>query len=137
LQLTTPNQTVSLVAFEPVALGQAGKSAGNKQPLDMAKLVGKWQSVNLDGKDIGSFIVAIEVEFGPKRRVTMIAQVDMDGEAQSSTKMGTYKVASGKLQMTFDNETRLSKAWFQNGRLVIQDPKLDSRAHYKRINRDK
>ena len=120
--------------FGASVLFGASLSADEKQPLDAKKVVGHWQSVKLEGNDIGTFIVSIEAEFGEDFRVTLTAKLKQEGEVKTDTKKGTYKVVGTKeLEMTFGNETRRLKAWFQEGQLVIQDPELDSRVHYKRV----
>lgn len=115
----------------------ASVSSPEEQPLDAKNIVGHWQSVKLEGKDIGTHIVEIKAEFGKDFRVTLTAQLKQEGELKTVTKKGVYKVARKELEMTFGNETRRGKAWFQNGHLVIQDPELDSRVHYKRVTSKK
>ena len=103
-----------------------------KEPLEAGKVVGKWRSVKLEGKDIGTHIVSVDAEFAEDGRMIMTARLKEDGEIKSMTKEGTYKVTKDALEMTFDNETKRGKAWFEEGRLVLQDPELDSRAHFER-----
>ena len=114
-----------------------GLSTAEKQPLDAKKVVGHWRSVKLEGKDIGTRIVGIEAEFWKDGRVTLIAKLKQEGDIKSITKNGKYKIAMKELEWTFDNETRRSKAWFQEDHLVIQDPQLDSRVHYERVTSKK
>jgi uncharacterized protein (TIGR03066 family) len=104
-----------------------------KEPLDAAKVVGKWRSVKLEGKDIGTFIVSIDADFTDDGRMTWTAKVKEDGEVSSATTRGTYKVTKDAFEMTVDKETKRGKAWFEDGHLVIQDPELGSRVHFERV----
>ena len=125
------------IVFVASVLFVAELSQAEKQPLDAANLVGKWRSVKLEGKDIGSLIVGMDAEFSKDGGVTLIAKVKQGSELKLITKKGTYKVIMKQLEMTFDMETRRSKAWFHKDRLIIQDPALDSRVHFERVKSKK
>lgn len=108
-------------------------SAGERKPLDSKKIIGNWQSVKLEGTDIGSYIISVEADFGKDGQVTLVAKLKEKDGVVLATKTGPYKVVMEELEMTFDNETRRCKAWFEEDRLVVQDPSLDSRIHFERV----
>ncbi|MGE3409830.1 MAG: creatininase family protein [Pirellulales bacterium] len=104
-----------------------------KRELNAAKLVGKWKSVKLEGKDVGDFILGIDAEFDDEGNFTMTASLKLDGKTQSAVKQGRYSIKDGKLEMMVDGEKRAETAWFEREHLVIQDPELDSRAYFARV----
>jgi len=125
-------RTISTALF--IAFSAVGASSAEKQPIDSAKIVGRWRSVKLEGKDIGTRIIEIDATFADDGKVSMTAKLKAgDGKVKTETKNGEYRVIENELEMTIDKETRRSKSWFQNNLFVIQDPELDSRVHFERV----
>jgi uncharacterized protein (TIGR03066 family) len=108
--------------------------AADKEPIDSAKVVGKWRSVKLEGKAIGTQLVSIEAEFSEEGRVKLTAQLKVGDEVQTLSKEGTYKVAKDEIETTFEKEDpRRAKAWFEQGNLVMQEVQIDSRVQFERV----
>jgi len=120
-----------LVVVALVLLPGAGLC--DEGPLDAGRFQGTWESVKLEGKDIGTRIASIRATFENDGHWVIVAKIRNDGNLKTETKKGTYRVDKDQFVMTMGDETVRMKAWFKDGRLVIQDPKLDSRIHYQRV----
>ncbi len=102
--------------------------------LDAKAIQGDWKSVGLTGRDIGDFVLGVEASFQPNGQWTMTAKLRERDSVVTSSRYGSYRIEGGKLVLIADEEELRTTGWLEDGRLVLQDPDLDSRVHFRRVD---
>ncbi len=124
---------VKQTAFLASLLVAASVSAAEKQPLDAAKLIGKWQSVKFEGKDKQPGIIKLEMEFGEDGQLTLQATAKIEGEVKMAKRQFAYKVTKNELEMTINGRAKRTNAWFEKGQFVTSEPRVDFRVYFERV----
>ncbi len=97
-------------------------------------LVGRWTSVSLDDKKTTRRLERIEFVFRDGGRFTATATLQASDGTITDVKEGTYTASGDTLTMTITGETtsQTARYWFEGEELIIQDPRTDQRARFKR-----
>ena len=87
------------------------------------EIIGKWESVKLEGSDVGDFISKIEFSFNSDSTFHAIAFMFDSTKGERS---GDFHIKSDSLTMVGNGEAITGKFHFSGDTLILLDPLIDS-----------
>ena len=120
---------VAIIVVSFIGLPSCSVTSKNANSYIQENIVGDWQSILLEGKDIGDFLKSIDFSFKSKSEFSVTATM-VDGTKE--TKTGDYFIKNNRITMTIQGESKSPTFKLENGLLTIDDPELDSHVTLKK-----